>query len=58
FQHLDEEIQHVDPQNLRVLDYKAMQNLNQAIDHHAQATGDPFIVVPFMLRYAEDTNTC
>ncbi|KAH7930347.1 hypothetical protein BV22DRAFT_1055309 [Leucogyrophana mollusca] len=51
FQHLDDEIEHIDPQTLRVIDYKDMQALNKEIDRFAQTTGDPFIIVPFMLSH-------
>ncbi|EIN08723.1 hypothetical protein PUNSTDRAFT_102186 [Punctularia strigosozonata HHB-11173 SS5] len=48
YQHLDEEVAHLAPENMKDFDQKELLDLNLALDKHAKSHGDPFLLVPFM----------
>ncbi|EGO04218.1 hypothetical protein SERLA73DRAFT_173661 [Serpula lacrymans var. lacrymans S7.3] len=51
FRHMDEELEHVQPANLKVMPFEEMEELNETLDSYAKANGDPFILVPFMMSH-------
>lgn len=50
FQHLDEEIEHLAPDNLRAFDAKELDAMFDKLVHYAHTHDSPFVVLPFMLR--------
>jgi hypothetical protein len=51
YQHLDEEVEHISAENLKVFEEKAILGLIAALEKHAKANGNPFMVVPYMRRF-------
>lgn len=51
YEHLDEEVKHISPENLKVFDEPTLRKLMEKIDKHAKSSGDPFVLVPYMRRY-------
>ncbi|KAJ7758202.1 hypothetical protein DFH07DRAFT_741888 [Mycena maculata] len=48
YNHLDEEVAHIAPEDMKVFDAKELLDLNASLDKHAKSHGDPFLLVPFM----------
>jgi len=48
YKHLDEEVAHIAPENMKVFDTKELRDLNAALDKHAKSHGDPYLLVPYM----------
>lgn len=51
YEHLDEEVKHVAPENVRVFDDKELLEMDAALDKYAKSHGDPFLLVPYMVSY-------
>jgi hypothetical protein len=50
FSHLDEEVEHIHPDKLSVFSDEDLLKMDADLDKYAKSHGDPFLVVPFMLR--------
>jgi hypothetical protein len=57
FQHLDEEVEHIAPEKLKVFEVKSLLELNEELEKYAKGNGNPFLVIPFIVRCAP-TRTC
>ncbi|EMD40167.1 hypothetical protein CERSUDRAFT_112377 [Gelatoporia subvermispora B] len=51
YEHLDEELEHVKAENLRVLTEKEIQKVNKDLDAYSKNHADPFTVLPFMMSH-------
>ena len=50
FEHLDEEVEHLAPENLHVFTVKELNAIWDKLAHHAHTRGDPWLELPFILR--------
>jgi len=48
YQHLDEEIEHITPDKMKVFDVQVMLKLDANLQKYVKAHGDPFLLVPYM----------
>ncbi|KAF7979591.1 hypothetical protein HWV62_41896 [Athelia sp. TMB] len=51
FEHLDEEVEHLTPENLHVFTAKELNAIWDKLEHHAHTRGDPWLELPFILRH-------
>ncbi|KAF7986599.1 hypothetical protein HWV62_26378 [Athelia sp. TMB] len=51
FEHLDEEVEHLTPENLHVFTATELNAIWDKLEHHAHTRGDPWLELPFILRH-------
>jgi hypothetical protein len=54
YTHLDEEVEDIAPEKLKVFDESTVKSLNVKLEQHAKANGNPFVVVPFMMSHTPE----
>jgi hypothetical protein len=50
FKHLDEEVAHIAPAELKVWEAHELEGLIDTLEKHAKSAGNPFVLVPYMRR--------